>query len=155
MPFVPSPSSAMARRDFFSLGVSRSKRTRKKLSFMAASAVTEAAVTASRSIGEACAARQAWLPVLQRPEGRQQGVVLGHKTEGRAAQICQPRIVKRLRGLAGDVQRARAWPIQQADDVAQRAPAEPDGPLSATNSACCSARLMPCSTSVSTSVPTL
>ena len=47
----PSPSSAMARRYFFSLGVQRSKRTRKNPSSSAAIAVTLALRTTSMPIG--------------------------------------------------------------------------------------------------------
>ena len=48
----PAPRSAMARRYFYSFGVSRSKRTLKKLSSSAAIAVTEAVSTASIGIGD-------------------------------------------------------------------------------------------------------
>ena len=49
----PGPSSAIARRYFFSFGVNRSKRTKKKLSSSAAMTVMEAVSTSLTSIGEA------------------------------------------------------------------------------------------------------
>jgi AraC family transcriptional regulator len=58
----PGPSSAIARRYFFSLGVSRSKRTRKKLSSSAATAVMDALAITAASIGDCVAANHTWLP---------------------------------------------------------------------------------------------
>jgi hypothetical protein len=56
---------------FFSLGVSLSNRTRKKLSSRAAIAVIVASFTASGNIGDCLAASHVWFPT---PEGRWTGL---------------------------------------------------------------------------------
>ena len=55
-------------------------------------------------------------------------VELKDKADGRAAQLGQPGVVERLGRLAGNFQRARRGPLQQADDVQQRAFARPRRP---------------------------
>src|SRR5688572_17477629 len=65
----PGPSSAIARRYFFSASVNRSKRTRKKLSSSAAIATRDACSTSARTIGERGAASQVCLPHSWRKYG--------------------------------------------------------------------------------------
>ncbi len=58
----PGPMSAMARRYFFSAGVSRSNRTRKKLASRAAIADTAPTATSANVIGDAVATSHACCP---------------------------------------------------------------------------------------------
>jgi hypothetical protein len=73
-------------------------------------------------------------------------VELEHEADGGAAQRGERRVVERLGRLPGS-----SKPMMLSSVLLP----EPEGPLSATNSASCNARVMPCNTSVSTGVPML
>ena len=67
---------------------------------------------------------------------------LEHEADGPAAPFCQPGIVKQAGRLAGDFKQAGVGRSSRLMRLSSVLLSEPDGPLSATDSAVCKARLI-------------